>query len=181
MLAGTYENKHGVGILLNKEWRKTISDTEYINERDITTTITVNHHRIKLMSVYFHHSVNADHHVEKLYRTIEKHTKSSKKDAHTVGGDLHAELGPGNGVERASVGPHTLKGRNKRGGLMKQWLMILNFTALNTMYRKTLGKQTTCRSPKGTEKQLDYLFKMRMEGSQGWRKLKQQKKRKWLQ
>ena len=92
-----------------------------------------------------------------MYRTIEKHTNSSKKRIQIVGGDFNAGIGPV--VERVSVGPHTLKEGNKRGDWMKQWLMIQNFTALNTMYRKkTLGKQTTYRSPKGTEKQIDYIF-----------------------
>ena len=59
-----YDNKHGVGIVLNKKWRQRIIDTEYINERAITATIVVN--RIKLMSVYFTHSVYADHHIEKM-------------------------------------------------------------------------------------------------------------------
>ena len=36
--------------------------------------------------------------------------------------------------------------------------MTQNFTALNTMYRKTLGMQTTYRSPKGAEKQIDYIL-----------------------
>ena len=35
---------------------------------------------------------------------------------------------------------------------MKHWLMIQTFTALNTMCRRTLGKQTTYRSLEGTEK-----------------------------
>ena len=39
--------------MLNKRWRKRIIDTEYINERAITTTIPVNRQHIKLMSVYF--------------------------------------------------------------------------------------------------------------------------------
>ena len=42
MGAGKYDNKHGVGIMLNKRWRKIIVDTEYINERAINTTILVN-------------------------------------------------------------------------------------------------------------------------------------------
>ena len=70
-----------------------------------------------------------------------------------MGGDFKAELGPGHGVERASV-----LARDKRGDWLKQWHMIQNFTALNTMYRKTPGKQTTCRSPKGTEKQIDHIL-----------------------
>ena len=48
---GTYDNKHGVGIMLNKKWMHRIVDTEYINELAITATIVVNHQRIKLMSV----------------------------------------------------------------------------------------------------------------------------------
>ena len=73
-------------------------------------------------------------------------------------GDFNAELGPRYGVERVSVGPHTLEEGNKRGDWMKQWLLIQNFTALNTMYRKTLEKQATHRTPKGAEKQLDDML-----------------------
>ena len=36
--------------------------------------------------------------------------------------------------------------------------MMHNFTALNTMYSKTPGKQTTYRSPKGNEKQIYYII-----------------------
>ena len=64
MGAGRYDNKHGCGIMLNKKWRRII-DTEYINERAISTTIVVNRQHIKLMSVYFTHSGYADHHIEK--------------------------------------------------------------------------------------------------------------------
>ena len=49
--AGKYDNKHGVGISLNKKWKQRTIDTEYINERAIPTTIVVNRQRIKLMSV----------------------------------------------------------------------------------------------------------------------------------
>ena len=44
---------------------------------------------------------------------------------------------------------------------MKHWLMLQNFTALNTTHRKTLGKQTTYRSPKGNERQIDYILTKR--------------------
>ena len=99
------------------------------------------------MSVDLSHSGYADHHVEKM-----KHTTNSKNCIPIVGEDLNAELGPGDGI----VGKHTFNGGNKRGIWMKHWLMIQNFTALNTMYRKTPGKQTTYRSRKGNEKQIDY-------------------------
>ena len=79
MGAGKYDNKDGVGIMLNKRCRKRIIDTEYINDRAITTTILVNRQHIKLMSVYFPHSKYADHHIEKMDKTIEKHMMNKKK------------------------------------------------------------------------------------------------------
>ena len=75
-----------------------------------------------------------------MYRTIEKHTNSKKKNIQIVGGDFNAELGPGDGVERVSVGPQTLKEGNKRGDWLKQLLMIQNFTALSTTFRKNAWK-----------------------------------------
>ena len=71
-----------------------------------------------LMSVCFAHSGFADHHVEEMYRTIEKHTKS-RKNIQIIGGDFNAELWPGTDVERVSVGPYTLKESNKRGDWLK--------------------------------------------------------------
>ena len=94
---------------------------------------------------------------KKMYRTFEKHTSSSQKSTQIVGGDFNAELGPGYGVERTSVGPHT-HGGNKIGDWLKHWLMIQHSTALNTICRKTPGKQTTYRSSKGTEKQIDCIL-----------------------
>ena len=161
MGAGKYENKHGVGIMLNRRWRKRIVDTNYINERAIKTTIMVNRRRIDLMSVYFPHSKYADHHIEKMYKTIEKHMPNNKKCIPIIGGDFNAELGPGKGSECKSVGKHTLNESNKRGDWLKSWLMLNDYSALNTMFRKTPQKQTSFVSPKGKEKQIDYILTKR--------------------
>ena len=147
MGTGKYENKHGIGILLNKKWRQRIIDTEYISDRQ----------RIKLMSVYFTHSGYADHHIEKMCKTIENHTANYKRYIPITGGDFNAELGPGHGTECNSVGRYTLNEGNKRGDWMKHELMLQDYTALNTMYKKTPQKQTTFVSPKRTEKQIDYI------------------------
>ena len=152
MGAGKYENKHGVGIMLNRRWKKRIVDTKYISERAIKTTIIVNRRRIDLMSVYFPHSRYADHHIEKMYKTIEKHMQTTKLHA-DHGGDFNAELGPGSGPECKSVGKHPLNEATK-GRLAESWLMLNDYSALNTMFRKTPQKQTSFVSPKGKEKQI---------------------------
>ena len=126
--------------------------TEYIIERAITTTILVNRQHIKLMSVYFPHSKYADHHVEKMYKTIEKHMVHNNKYIPTIGGDFNAELGPGKGTERKCVGRYTLNESNKRGDWLKSRLMLNDYSALNTMFRKTPQKQTSFVSPKRERK-----------------------------
>ena len=89
--AGKYEIKHGVGILLSKKWRKRIFDTEYINERAITTTIIVNHHRIKLMSVY---RCMLTITLRKMYRTNEEAHKFQKEKHTNCGRRLQCRIGP---------------------------------------------------------------------------------------
>ena len=138
--------------MLNKRWRKRIIDTGYINERAITTTILVNQQHIKLMSVYFPHSKYADHHIEKMYKTIDNHMTNNKKCIPIIVGDFNAELGLGRGSECKSVGKYTLNESNKRGDWLRSWLMLNDYSALNTMFRKTPQKQTSFVSPKGKVK-----------------------------
>ena len=82
MGAGKYDNKHGVGIMLNKKWRQRSINTEYINERAITATIVVNRQRIKLMSVCFRYSGYADHHIERMYKN-DRETHGKLQKIHT--------------------------------------------------------------------------------------------------
>ena len=44
---------------------------------------------------------------------------------------------------------------------MKSWLMSNDYSALNTMFRKTSHKQTSFVSPKGKRKQIDYILTKR--------------------
>ena len=155
MEAVKYVKKHGVGIMLNNRWRKRNIDIEYKNERAINTTILVNRQHINLMSVYFPHSKYADHHIEKIYKTIEKHMTNKKKCTPIIGGDFNAELGLGKGTE------YTHNESNKRGDWLKSWLMLNDYSALNTMFRKTPKKQTSFVSPKGQENQIDYILTKR--------------------
>ena len=114
------------------------------------------------MSENITHSGYADHHIEKMYRTIEENTDNCKRYIPTIGGDFNAELGPGHGNECKSVRRYTLNERNKKGDWMKHWMMLQGYTALNTMYRKTAQKQTTFISPIGKEKQIMATFTINM-------------------
>ena len=118
--------------MLNKRCRKRHIDIEYINERAITTTILVNRQHIKLMSVYFLRSKYADHHIETIYKTIEKHMAHCQKYIPIIGWDFNAELGFGKGTERKSVCRYTLNEGNKKRWLDEKladatWLLRLQY------------------------------------------------------
>ena len=55
---------------------------------------------------------------------------------------------------------HSTKATKEVIGL-KSWLMLNDYSALNTMFRKTPQKQTSFVSPKGKEKQIDYIVTKR--------------------
>ena len=143
--------------LRTESGKKKIKWTTYLNERVIATAITINKQVVTLMSIYMPHSGYADYRVEKVYSEIEQTTTCSKNMLIIVG-DFNAELGPGQGAEKLSVGRYTLNESNKRGDWLKQRMMSQRLVALNTTYRKQADKQTTFRSPKGKEKQLDYIL-----------------------
>ena len=86
MGAGKFENKHGVGLLVIKKWRKHSNWTELVHQR--TSHGNVDHSQqttcivdeCVLLPLEY-----ADHHVERAYRSIEKLTKSTKKSIQIVG------------------------------------------------------------------------------------------------
>ena len=65
------------------------------------------------------------------------------------------------GTECKSVGKYTLNESNKRGDWLESWLMLNDYSALNTMFRKTPQKQTSFVSPKGKEEHIDYILTKR--------------------
>ena len=52
MGAGRFPNKHRVRKLLNRRWNNKTNWTDYISERAISVSITVNNQLVLLMSVY---------------------------------------------------------------------------------------------------------------------------------
>ena len=153
MGAGGFTQKHG--ILLNKRWKRKILNTESVNQRMITTTIKCHHRRIELATVYFLLSGYTDVHIEKMYKCIKNHC--NKKHTTIIAGAFNAQLGLGIDSERDYVGEHTTGQANKRGIWMKQWLMIQNYVALNTTFKRVPEKQATFRSASVKHKQLDYV------------------------
>ena len=70
---------------------------------------------------------------------------NNKKCIPIIGGDFNAELGPGKGAECKSVGKYTLNESNKRGDWLKSWLMLNDYSALNTMFRKNTAETDVLR------------------------------------
>ena len=85
---------HGVGILLNKRWKRQIVATEYVSERMITTTIKCDQRKIELTSGYFLHSGHEGMHIENMFNNTKTHCNNNK---HTriIAGNFNAQVGLG--------------------------------------------------------------------------------------
>ena len=88
------DNKHGVAILLNKSWKNQINWVQCESERVVAMSISINKQPIVLMSVYMPHSGYADHHVEKVYKTIIKMIERDNS-IKIIGGDFNCRARPG--------------------------------------------------------------------------------------
>ena len=145
-----FENKHGVRVLVNEKWRKHQLDSLHQRMRHIDVDHCKQTTSCSVQECLFHPlGICGPPRCTDQQRTSRI---PKKKNLQFVGGDFNAEMGSGYGVERVSVGPHTLKEVNKRRDWMKQWLMIQIFTAFYTTYRKTPEKQGTYRTPKKVQK-----------------------------
>ena len=163
MGAGKYDNKHEVWIIFNKIWRKRIIDIEYINERVITTTILISRQHIKLMSMYFPDSKYADHHIEKMYKTIEKHMLNNKKNTFQslektsiLSWDMQKERNV-----RVLASTLQTKVTREKTEWKAGWLMLNDYSAVNTMFRKTSYKQTSFVSLQKEKKNKLITFRAR--------------------
>ena len=99
----------------------------------IITSIKCDHQKIDRTSVYLPHLEYADMHMEKMYKNVESHC-NNRKHIRIIAGDLNAQFGLGIDSEKDYSGEHTTGQPNKRGIWMKQWLMIQNYEALNTIF-----------------------------------------------
>ena len=119
----------GLRYLLNKRWKNRIHWVQCESERVVAMSISINKQPIVLMRVSMPHSGYADHHVEKVYKTMIKMTERDKS-MKIIGGDFNAEHGQGEGLELSAVGHYTLNKGNCRGEWLTQWLLENKLVAL---------------------------------------------------
>ena len=164
--SGQVINKHGGAIMLNKRWKNQINWVHCESERVVAMSISVNKQSIVLMSVYMPHSGYADHHFEKVYKTITKMIED-EKGMKIIGGDFNAELGPGEGLELLAVGHYTLIKGNCRGEWMTQWLLQNKLVALKRSTTETSDVPHFKGSGKGARLHPDKQETSQMEQRRG--------------
>ena len=135
--------------MVNKMWRKHINWTDYISERAMSTSITVNKQHVLLMSVYVTHSGYGTTTLKRCTDQSRNLQIPTRRTYKLWEGTSMPNWDLGYGVETCQCWTaHTQRG-NKRGDWMKHWLMIQNFTAQRYLqdtkrYSKTVGQQI-CR------------------------------------
>ena len=94
MCAGGFDNKHGVGILLNRGWKRKIIKSEHVSERMITAVLRPTKQKIVLAGVNIPHTGHTHIHIDKMYKFIE-HPCKERHTAIIAGATSSAQLGAG--------------------------------------------------------------------------------------
>ena len=116
MGAGKFQSKHGAGILFEQEVAKKYQ-LDRMCQRACHCNIDHNQQANCFVDKYIFSTLGIRRPPcrKSIQFNREAHEiKKKKKTIQIVGGDFNAELGPGTGIERISVGPRTLKESNKR-------------------------------------------------------------------
>ena len=103
-----------------------------------------------LISVYFLSAEYADHHIERVHKSIEKLAKSRKTFKSWVERDFKAELGPGIGIERLCRATHPQRIKQKRR-FDEAAADVAEMRGARPNLQKNTWK-TIYRTPKGVEK-----------------------------
>ena len=143
----------GVGLLLSPRARKTLQRTLRFSERILIAEFSSSP-VTTIMAVYSPTNVASVEEAEKFYRDLATAVRSVP--AHNflvILGDFNARLG-------RSDAPYTFhEDTNRNGAYLAALLLEQELLAVNTMFRKRMGKRWTFQDrPTGMKRQLDYIL-----------------------
>ena len=133
MYSGGIEHKHRVGIFLEEETAKCVSEFWCISERVMVVRLKGRSFDICLIQCFAPTNDNTDDEVDKFYDQLDRAiTQCRSQDIRIVMGDLNAKVG-GERDGRA-VGPFGLGQRNERGSRLVEWCTVNRFVIMNTWF-----------------------------------------------
>jgi len=153
------EHRSGVGILMNKEARRSLMERSPISERIILARFKTKIHKLTIIQCYAPTETTDNNMKEKFYQQLhETITAVHKRDVIIVMGDMNAKIGSDNeGLERV-MGRHGIGNMNENGELFSELCASCELVIGGTAFpRKTLHKVSSVSPDNKTENQIDHI------------------------
>jgi hypothetical protein len=148
----------GVGILLDKEARRSLIEWQPVSARITVARFRTNIRNIVMVQCYAPTAVAEDIERQELYMQLNDILKKLKEDTIIVGGDLNAKVGQDNkGLEHV-MGRHGLGERNENGQLFVDFCASHDLVVGGTIFpHKDCHKVTWVSPDHKTKNQIDHV------------------------
>jgi hypothetical protein len=156
------ESVNGVGLLIKKELKSSITNIARISDRIIMISVKTKHTILNIIQVYAPTSSHSNEECDELYNEVKKLLKITKKeDVSIVMGDFNAKVGAGSvdGV----VGNYGLGSRNERGDKLIEFCIDQNQVITNTWFKLPARRLYTWKHPADSSErilrnQIDFIM-----------------------
>ncbi|KAH1193601.1 Craniofacial development protein 2 [Glycine max] len=155
---GKIRSRNGVGIIVDKEWKKDVVDVRRVGDRIIVLKLVVGHDTFNVISGYAPQVGLAEHFKVKFWEDLEGVLQDIPQGEKVfLGGDLNGHVGS---VARGFEGVHGGFGLGKMNGEGKSILEFseaLDLSIANTWFKKREEHLITYKSG-GTCSQIDFFL-----------------------
>ncbi|KAL5168862.1 DnaJ subfamily C member 7 [Glycine soja] len=152
------KSRNGVGIIVDKEWKKDVVDVRRVGDRIITLKLVVGQDTFNVISGYAPQVGLAEHFKVKFWEDLEGVLQDIPQgEKFFLGGDLNGHVGS---VDRGSEGVHGgfgLGEMNGEGKSILEFSEALDLSIANTWFKKREEHLITYKSG-GTCSQIDFFL-----------------------
>src|SRR5215469_10400832 len=153
------EHRNGVGILMNKEGRKSLMEWSPISEKIMLARFKTKIPNLTIIQCYAPTEITEKDKKEEFYQQLsETITTVNKRDVIIVMGDMNAKIGPNNeGIEHV-MGRHGIGNMNENGKLFSALCANYDLIIGGAVFpHKTCHKVSWVSPDNTTENQIDHI------------------------
>ncbi|XP_022820587.1 uncharacterized protein LOC111352346 [Spodoptera litura] len=158
---GETPGRHGVGFLIKKTLKNSISEIIGISERIAILSIEIPPGKEvwSIVQVYSPTEQSTKSEIESFYISLNDAIKDHAHKNYIVMGDFNAQIGPPRNGEDIVLGPYSSGKRTRNGQKLMEMAFENHMKILNSQFKKRLSRKWTWVSPDGRYKnEIDYVL-----------------------
>ncbi|KAI5621838.1 gastrula zinc finger protein XlCGF28.1-like [Silurus asotus] len=155
---GVDGKKNGVGVILKKEYSKSVVEVKRVSDRVMNVNLEVEGMMINVMSDYAPQVGCEMEEKERFWSELDEVVDGvPRKERLVIGADFIGHVGEGNRGDEEVMGRYGLKGRNVEGQMVVDFAKRMEMAVVNTYFKKKEDHRVTYKSGERCT-QVDYVL-----------------------